>query len=80
MVGYFFKKKMRVKRIFMFEENAPGIFLSLKEARSYVWGKIGRDKQGYDGDHLITVDTRTDEVIAVRRVSVKGSAVRFSLM
>lgn len=64
----------------MFEENAPGIFLSLKEARSYVWAKIGRDKQDYDGDHLITVDTRTDEVIAVRRVSIRGSAVRFSLV
>lgn len=71
---------MKTKRIYMFEENAPGIFLSLKEARSHVWAKIGRDKQGYDGDHLITVDTRTDEVIAVRRVSIRGNAVRFSLI
>lgn len=64
----------------MFEENPVGIFTSLQDARSHVWAKIGRDKQDYDGDHLITIDTRTDEVIAVRRVSVKGSAVRFSLV
>ena len=64
----------------MFEENAPGIFLTLKEARSHVDMLMGNDRKDYDGDHLITVDTRTDEVIAVRRVSVKGSAVRFSLV
>ena len=64
----------------MFEENPAGIFISLQDARSYVWGKIGRDKQGYDGDHLLTVNTRTDEVIAVRRVSVKDGRVRFSLV
>lgn len=71
---------MRIKRIFMFDENPAGIFTSLQDARSHVWGKIGRDKEEYDGDHLITVNTRTDEVIAVRRVSVKGGAVRFSLV
>ena len=69
-----------MKRIFMFEENAPGIFLTLKEARSHVGMLAGDDRKDYDGDHLLTVDTRTDEVIAVRRVSVRGNAVRFSLV
>lgn len=64
----------------MFDENAPGIFFSLREARSHINMLVGKDKEGYDGDHLITVNTRTNEVIAVRRVSIRGNAVRFSLI
>lgn len=71
---------MRIKRIFIFDENPAGIFTSLQDARSHVWSKQGQDKQDYDGDHLLTVDTKTDEVIAVRRVSVKDCKVRFSLV
>lgn len=64
----------------MFEENPAGVFTSLKDARHHVWMQSGRDAEDYNGDHLLTVNTRTDEVIAVRRVSVRGNAVRFSLM
>ena len=64
----------------MFEENCPGIFLSLKEARNHIWMQQGKDAEAYNGDHLITVDTKTDEVIAVRRVSIKGRNIRLSLV
>lgn len=64
----------------MFEENPAGVFTSLKDARHHVWMQSGRDVEDYNGDHLLTVNTWTDEVIAVRRVSIKGSAVRFSLV
>lgn len=68
------------KRIFIFEENDAGIFLSLKDSRHHVWMQQGKDAEAYDGDHLLTVDTRTDEVIAVRRVSIKGRKIRLSLV
>ena len=68
------------KRIFMFEENCPGIFLSLEEARNHIWQQQGKDAEAYNGDHLLTVDTKTDEVIAVRRVSIKGRKIRLSLV
>lgn len=64
----------------MFEENDAGIFLSLENARHHVWVQQGKDADAYNGDHLLTVDTRTDEVIAVRRVSVKGRRIRLSLV
>lgn len=68
------------KRIFMFEENDAGIFLSLENVRHHVWMQQGKDAEAYDGDHLLTVDTKTDEVIAVRRVSIKGRKIRLSLV
>lgn len=68
------------KRIFMFEGNDAGIFLSLENARHHVWMQQGKDAEAYDGDNLLTVDTKTDEVIAVRRVSIKGRKIRFSLV
>ena len=71
---------MKIKRIYIFEENAPGIFLTLKEARRHVWIQQGKDIEAYNGDHLITVDAKTDEVIAVRRVSIKGRKIRLSLV
>lgn len=64
----------------MFERNDAGIFLSLENARHHVWVQQGRDADAYNGDHLLTVDTRTDEVIAVRRVSIKGRKIRLSLV
>ena len=71
---------MKIKRIYIFEENDAGIFLSLKDARHHVWVQQGKDADAYNGDHLLTVDTKTDEVIAVRRVSIKGRKIRFSLV
>ena len=71
---------MKIKRIYIFEENAPGIFLTLEEARNHVWMQQGKDVEAYNGDHLLTVDTKTDEVIAVRKVSIKGRKIRFSLV
>lgn len=71
---------MKIKRIYIYEENDAGIFLSLKDARHHVWMQQGRDAEAYNGDHLLTVDTRTDEVIAVRRVSIKGRKIRLSLV
>lgn len=71
---------MKIKRIYIFEENDAGIFLSLKDARHHVWMQQGKDVEAYNGDHLLTVDTKTDEVIAVRRVSVKGRKIRLSLV
>lgn len=68
------------KRIFIFEENDAGIFLSLEEARNHVWQQQGKDAEAYNGDHILTVDTKTDEVIVVRRVSVKGRKIRLSLV
>lgn len=64
----------------MFEENDAGIFLSLKDARHHVWVQQGKDADAYNGDYLLTVDTKTDEVIAVRRVSIKGRKIRLSLV
>lgn len=64
----------------MFEENPAGIFTSLQDARRHVWMQSGKDAEAYDSDHLLTVDTKTDEVIAVRRVSVRDCKVRFSLV
>lgn len=64
----------------MFEENPAGVFISLKDARHHVWMQSGKDAEAYDGDHLLTVDTKSDEVIAVRRVSVRDCRVRFSLV
>lgn len=72
--------KSMTKRIFIFEENDAGIFLSLEDARHHVWMQQGKDADAYNGDHLLTVDTRTDDVIAVRRVSIKGRKIRFSLV
>lgn len=72
--------KSMTKRIFIFEENDAGIFLSLKDVRHHVWVQQGKDADAYNGDHLLTVDTRTDDVIAVRRVSIKGRKIRFSLV
>lgn len=71
---------MATKRIFIFDENDAGIFLSLKDVRHHVWMQQGKDAEAYDGDHLLTVDIRTDEVIAVRKVSVKGRKIRLSLV
>lgn len=71
---------MKIKRIYIYEENDAGVFLSLKDARHHVWMQQGKDAEAYDGDHLLTVDTRTDEVIAVRRVSIKGRKIRLSLV
>lgn len=71
---------MKIKRIYIFEENDAGIFSSLKDARHHVWVQQGKDADAYNGDHLLTVDTRTDEVIAVRRVSIKGRRIRLSLV
>lgn len=71
---------MATKRIFIFEENDAGVFLSLEDARHHVWMQHGKDAEAYDGDHLLTVDTKTDEVIAVRRVNVKGRRIRLSLV
>lgn len=71
---------MKIKRIYIFEENDAGIFLSLENARHHVWMQQGKDAEAYNGDHLLTVDTRTDEIIAVRRVSIKGRKIRFSLV
>lgn len=68
------------KRIFIFEENDAGIFLSLENARHHIWVQQGKDADDYNGDHLLTVDTRIDEVIAVRRVSIKGRKIRLSLI
>ena len=64
----------------MFDENPAGVFLSLSDAQKHVRLQSGRDLEDYNGDHLLTVNTRTDEVIAVRRVSVRDGAVRFSLV
>lgn len=71
---------MKIKRIYIFEENDAGVFLSLKDARHHVWMQQGKDADAYNGDHLLTVDTRTDEVIAVRRISIKGRKIRLSLV
>ena len=64
----------------MFDENPAGVFLSLYDAQKHVRLQSGRDLEDYNGDHLLTVNTRTDEVIAVRRVSIKGIKIRFSLL
>lgn len=71
---------MKIKRIYIFEENDAGVFLSLKDARHHIWMQQGKDADAYNSDHLLTVDTRTDEVIAVRRVSIKGRKIRLSLV
>lgn len=71
---------MRMNRKYIFDENPAGVFTSLKDARHHVWMQSGRDAEDYNGDHLLTVDTKTDEVIAVRRVSVRDRRVRFSLV
>ena len=64
----------------MFDENPAGVFLSLCDAQKHVRLQSGRDLEAYNGDHLLTVDTKTDDVIAVRRVSIKGRKIRFSLV
>lgn len=71
---------MKIKKVFIFDKNDAGRFSSLEDSRHHVWVQQGKDMEAYNGDHLLTVNTRTDEVIAVRRVSVKGGAVRFSLV
>lgn len=73
-------KAMQVKRVFIFEKNDPGRFLSLEKARNHIWQQQGKDAEAYNGDHLLTVNTKTDEVIAVRRVSIKGPKIRLSLI
>ena len=62
------------------KKNDAGRFLSLEDARHHVWMQQGKDVEAYNGDHLLTVDARTDEVIVVRRVSIKGRKIRLSIV